>query len=314
MDRLAQRVASRFLRAQQPRVACIIAVGKWDGHQSLLKNRDRNYEPKVRIVHELLDDIEVCYMTDEVTGWNEGLNEYGIGVVNSALSVGRDEAEKKLVSQGKKSKDGERILRALTCKTLDDAIESAKTYHGGIKGHTFISTPKKAVALEQTSKHECHVTDLDPNEVFVRTNHGIEYEDAGYTEGKKYISSVLRRQQALKLLKKIEEPSEAATELMKERLKNRKDPNNMVRDTNDMSTTSQMVLDLTALELQFYEIPGKSEYRGLDNKLPKGRKPKISVRVFRYSKNGDDLTEIDPETLKEMGPEKKVAARYASSR
>lgn len=314
LDLRAKRIAARFSepRRESSRVACIIAVGKWDGKQSLLKNRDRNYEPKVRIVRKLLDEIEVCYMTDEVTGWCEGLNEYGIGVVNSALAVGRDEAEKKLVSQGKKSKDGERILRALTCKTLDEATDSAKTYHGGIKGHTFISDPKKAVALEQTSKHECFVSKIKPGTVQVRTNHGIEYEDAGYTEGKKYISSVLRRQQALKILKGIEEPSEAATSLMSGRKDDKKDPNNVVRDTKEMSTTSQMVLDLTDLKLQFFEIPGKSEYLGLDNQLPEGYEPKISVEVFRYSTDGEEITKIDPESLEEEGSPSKVAKRFAS--
>ena len=39
-------------------------------------------------------------MIDVDTDWSEGMNEFGIGLVNSALFVKRDEKEKKL----KKSK------------------------------------------------------------------------------------------------------------------------------------------------------------------------------------------------------------------
>lgn len=297
---MAIRVAARFLEASLPKKACIIAAGNWDKKVSLLKNRDRNYTPDIRIIRKLIDGVEVAYMTDDVTGWCEGLNEHHIGVVNSALSVGRDEAEKKLVSMGKKSKDGERILKALGYDDLDDALKSAKSFKSGIKGHTFISDTKRLFSLEQTSKHECKVSSLDMDELHVYTNHGIQYEDAGYTEGKKYVSSVMRRDQALKALREIEEPEDAPMALMEKSLKKPKDPNNMVRDTKAMSTTSQMVLDLTDLELILYIIPGKSKYLGMDNKLPKGHKPKIKVRVFKYTSNGEKTVELDPDTGKKL--------------
>ncbi len=80
--------------------ACIIASGRFDGKKCLFKNRDRNYLPRVRIYHTLIDGVEVVYMEDEITGWTEGMNEYGIGIVNSALAVAADEKEgvKKLKS------------------------------------------------------------------------------------------------------------------------------------------------------------------------------------------------------------------------
>ena len=73
------------------KTTCIISVGEWGGKKCLFKNRDRNYTPEVRIYHKLIDGVEVLYMKDEVTGWCEGLNEYGIGIVNAALSVKADE-------------------------------------------------------------------------------------------------------------------------------------------------------------------------------------------------------------------------------
>ena len=290
------------------RTACIIAAGVWEDKRCLLKNRDRNYSPKVKLVRDLINDIEVLYMEDEVTGWCEGLNELGLGVVNSALAVGHDEAEKKLVKTvGKKSKDGERILAALGCKTLEKALAKARTFKGGIKGHTFVATPDEVVTLEQTSKHDCKVTHLDADDLHVRTNHGIEYEDAGYTKGADLVSSVARRDQALKVLRETDDPADIAPTLMESRKKNRKDPNNMVRDTKKMSTTSQMVLDLTSLELLLYVIRGKNEYQGLEDRLPKGRKPKIKVQVFEYVDNGDSVVELDPETGKAMKTKAKTA-------
>lgn len=290
------------------RIACIIAAGVWENKRCLLKNRDRNYSPKVKLVRELINDIEVLYMEDKVTGWCEGLNELGLGVVNSALAVGHDEAEKKLVKTvGKKSKDGERILAALGCKTLEKALAKARTFKGGIKGHTFVATPDEIVTLEQTSKHDCKVTHLDADDLHVRTNHGIEYDDAGYTKGTDLVSSVARRDQALKVLRETDGPADIAPTLMESRKKNRKDPNNMVRDTKKMSTTSQMVLDLTSLELLLYVIRGKNEYQGLEDRLPKGRKPKIKVQVFEYIDNGDSVVELDPETGKAMKTKAKTA-------
>ena len=37
--------------------------------------------------------IEICYVIDNETDWTEGMNQYGIGLVNSALFVKRDEKE-----------------------------------------------------------------------------------------------------------------------------------------------------------------------------------------------------------------------------
>lgn len=307
---LAKKDRTRLARTKN---ACIIAAGVWDGKRSLLKNRDRNYTPKVRLVRDIINGIEVLYMEDEVTGWCEGMNEYGLGVVNSALAVGRDEKEKKFVeTMGKKPKDGERILAALGCKTIDGALEKIKTHEGGLDGHTFISTPDEVVTLEQTVEHECKVTRLKGKGLHVRTNHGIVYEDAGYTEGEDKESSFERLDQAMKVLRESDGPEDLAKDLMQHRKKDREHPNNMVRDA-ELYTTSQMVLNLSSLELLLYIIRGKSEFKGMEDRLPKGRKPKIKFHVFEYQKDGDKIVEFDPEAAK---PKKtadlaaKVAARF----
>lgn len=280
---LAIRVARRRL-ASLTRGACIIAVGDFGGDRCLFKNRDRNYTPKLRVNHTVRNGVEVFYVEDEVTGWIEGMNEHGIGVVNAALMVGRDEAEKKLVKTvGKKSKDGERVLKVLEQDDLDAAVETASTFKGGIKGHTFVSDPEKSVSLENTSKHDAVTKVLDTDKVHVRTNHGFSHSDAGYTDGEDYVSSVARRDQAKVILREVEKPEEIGPSVYGKRKRSLDDPNNMVRDTDNMRTTSQLVLDLTKLTAHLYLIPGQVEYLGYSRDLPEGHKPKITLKVYEYT-------------------------------
>lgn len=274
---------SRVVTAHLLRQACIIAVGEWGGKKCLFKNRDRNYTPKVKIVHEIREGVEVLYMTDTTTGWCEGLNEYGIGAVNSALQVARDETERKVVkSKGKKSKDGPRILKLLECASIDEAVEIGKTFEGGLKGHTIIADKSVTYTLEGTRKHEFRSRKVSEGKMVVRTNHGIYYDNAGYTDGPNYESSVVRKDKARKTLRDAESPDDLATALMSARMDDRAHPNNMVRYTDNMSTTSQIVLNLTDKELVFYVIPDMVEFEGYENNLPKNRKPKLKLRVIEY--------------------------------
>mgnify|MGYP000329882647 CR=1 FL=1 len=135
---------------------CIIVSKSIDGSKILAKNRDRAYKPSLEIVHTLIDGVEVAYLRDTITDWSEGMNEYGVGLVNTALMVGYDENEKKIVKKGgKPSKDGKKIRKALSQKTIRETINSAITFDGGIKGHTFIATPTKTVCIEIVEVNPC---------------------------------------------------------------------------------------------------------------------------------------------------------------
>ena len=277
------RIARRCLADFYARQACIIIVTDTKEGKFLVKNRDRNYKPKLKVIHEVIAGVEVCYVKDMKTGWCEGLNEHGIGIVNSALQVGRDEAEVEVVRQvGKKRKDGERILNALEAKTLKDAVDRLMDFKGGLKGHTFVATKDEAFSIEVTSKHDGFKTKLKDGR-HVRTNHGFHYEDSGYTEGEDYVSSVARRDQAVKAIKSVKDSDELAQALMDGRKKDRHDPNNKVRDTDNMRSTSIRVLNLNTLILDLYVIPGKIDFLGVENKLPKGSKPRIQVRVHEFT-------------------------------
>lgn len=270
--------------------ACIIAAGKWNGELCLLKNRDRNYIPKLHVVHIKDGDLELLYFEDKVTGWIEGLNSYSIGVVNTALMVGRDESEKKIVKTiGKKRVDGPRVKAALKCSNLEEALKALLEYKGGLLGHTFISDGEKVYSIEKTSRHEAVVREVPLDKIHVRTNHGFSYPDSGYTKGKNYLSSLARRNRAQRLLRKVETPKEIAQALTKASWRHPKDYKNTVRDTGKMYTSSQAILNLKDKSLNLYLIPKKVKFEGYTLDLPKKKKPELKLRVYRYNEEGDPI-------------------------
>jgi len=286
---IARNVAFRYLLGKsQIKTSCVISAGVFDKRPTLFKNRDRNYNPEINLIHKLIDGVEVAYFYDIGTGWVEGINEYGIGIVNSALLVGRDEAEKKIVNTvGKKSKDGARVLKALSKKTMDAAIKSLETFDGGIHGHTLVQDKTRLVSVESTSKHKVHITELDQDDLVVRTNHGFHYADAGYTEGDDYLSSVTRRNKYLKKIKTVTDPYQIAPSIFQMVKKDPESSLNIVRDTDNMYTSSQMVLLHDPVEIIVYLVKGKCSFEGIVNKLPKKHKPKIKISVFEYDSKGE---------------------------
>ena len=143
------------------------------------KNRDRNYSPNIMMVRELVKEkTEICYLMDKDTDWCEGINSHGIGIVNSALFVKRDEKEfdktKKIKAP---SKDGARIREALSYGKISDVVRSLVTFHEGIKGHTIVSDGKRVAVIENTSRVKPYVTIHNLQKPLVRTNHGIKHPE-----------------------------------------------------------------------------------------------------------------------------------------
>jgi hypothetical protein len=185
---------------------CIIVSKKFGNDMVLAKNRDRAYMPEIEIVHTLINGVEVVYLHDITTDWSEGMNEYGVGLVNSSLMIGFDEKEKQIISKtGKKSKDGLKIRYALGQKTLKEAIKAVIKFNGGVKGHTFLADVNNLITIEMTSKHTPVIKQQDPSKLYIRTNHGLAHPDAGYTDGADYKSSVVRRASARATLGKLKD-------------------------------------------------------------------------------------------------------------
>jgi hypothetical protein len=260
---------------------CIIVSKSIDGSKILAKNRDRAYKPSLEIVHTLINGVEVAYLRDTITDWSEGMNEYGIGLVNTALMVGYDENEKKIVKKGgKPSKDGKKIRTALSQKTIRETINSAITFDGGIKGHTFIATPTKTVCIETTSKHNPKY-ELHYGEGVVRTNHGHLHTGAGYSEGPDYLSSKIRKLSAEKAISKVESIDGVLPAMRKQYYK--RDSNlNMQRDTEKMFTSSQLLLDLSNMVFKLtYRETNVEEFVGVRRSFPEGYEPKIKIVVTK---------------------------------
>lgn len=259
---------------------CII-VSKEIGDKFILaKNRDRAYQPELEIVHEIIDGVEVAYIHDLTTDWSEGMNEFGIGVVNSALLVGHDEAEHKIVKKGgTPSKDGKKIRITLSKKTLKEAIKSALKVDGGINGHTFVSSANQMVSIEKSSQHKPDIKLHNTKNPVVRTNHGHVFSDVGYTHGIKYLSSKMRKISAEKTIERVGDWKDVAPAMRKQYF-DKESQLNMRRNTPHMFTSSQTIMNLTDRIFQVEWFASKVKtFKGINNKLPNGYKPKIKIVI-----------------------------------
>tara|TARA_R110000851_G_scaffold94758_14_gene205815 strand:+ start:4034 stop:5635 length:1602 start_codon:yes stop_codon:yes gene_type:complete len=279
---------------------CTIAHKVIDGNVILAKNRDRAYDVKLTVIRELINNIEVVYIHDEDTDWSEGMNEFGIGVINSTLQGEFDEKEKKVIkTTGKPSKDGFKMRTALGYKKMSEVINSIISFTGfstgagtksgeatGLNGHTFVANPKVSFAIETTSTDEPAIRKLDHSKSHTRTNHGRVHKDSGYKEGPNAKSSKSREAISLSIVSKAETKNDLLKGLSGYRTKDVR--NNPYRNTDMvsnptgadvLSTTGQLLMDLTDRQLIVRMDKTKSEFLGIDDRTPDGYKPKINVRV-----------------------------------
>jgi hypothetical protein len=286
---------------------CTIAGVKLEDTIVLAKNRDRGYKAKIELVHEIVDDVEIAYWRDIDTDWSEGMNEYGIAIVNASLMVGKDEKEGKGVEKNRKnddsetkitSYDGEKIRKALTYKKINKVIKSIISFTGddkkdvGLKGETFASDGKDIYVIEMTSKHAPIIKKIkEDSKIVVRTNHGIYQKDAGYTKGEKRKSSLSRMELAKKHLKDAKTDMDVIDKLKQ---KYEDDPFlNPYRTKNmyNMSTVGQIMLNIGKKEIVVRLDNEMGEFVGIENKLPKDYTPKIKIRVE------NEKTHLDGEKL-----------------
>ena len=202
------------------------------------------------------------------------------------LEATRDEAEKKLVKKsGKVGPDGDKMRHIIKQKNLKDAIKACLMYSGKsqkhlpLKGHTFISSPHHMVSIETTSKHKPEVETHNIKHPIVRTNHGHTFTDAGYTNGIKYLSSKMRKISAEKTVERVKDWLEVAPAMRKQYFE-KESQLNMRRNTPSMFTSSQTVMNLTDRILEVEWFADKvQEFKGINNQLPDGYKPKIKIIV-----------------------------------
>jgi hypothetical protein len=286
----------------QPLRECIITHTILNDKVLLAKNRDRAYNPTISVVRDLIDGVEVVYILDKDTDWSEGMNSNGIGIINSALMVTADENEKKIIKKkgGKPGPDGGKIRTALSNPKLSQAIRSITNYKGvgeySLMGHTFICSPKESLSIEVTSKHLPVIKRLDRKLNHARTNHGYDYPDSGYTTGPNKKSSDSRWRIAQHILDKAENPSDILDGLsgyypvdnMRDNPYRDSDKVSNPTDRDVLSTSTQILMNLTDLIFTVRVDKEKSTYAGIDDRTPDNYTPKIKVTVG-YVKN----TKID---------------------
>jgi len=272
---------------------CTIAHTVVKGKIILAKNRDRSYTARVKVVRELINDIEMVYIVDEDTDWSEGMNSSGTAIINSALMVNADEKEKKIAkSKGKPSEDGKKIRRALMFKKASESLSSIMNFTGddkrdvGVKGHTFVATPKHTYSIEMTSEHKPVIKKLDRSENHVRTNHGYDYEDSGYTSGLNKKSSERRWKKAQDMLAKVKVPADVLNGLStfyggnwRDNPYRNADKVSSPTEKDILSTTDQIMMNITDLEFTVRMDKEKSEYFGIDDRTPDSYEPKIKIKV-----------------------------------
>lgn len=270
------------------REACVIAAKDFGGRICLFKNRDRRYDAKLRVYHFECGGVEAACVFDTKTGFLEGVNQHGIGIVNTSLLVLRDEAEgktKKTPETAKKrivkSREGPQILEALSKRTLKDALASLLASGEGIRGHTFLSDGDQLLSIERTRTNPAKVRRLDASRVNARTNHGVTYPEAGYTHGEDYISSIVRRWETQKRLQRVTRPELIGPALVRP-IDTADSPYNPVRVTNDMRTTSQLLIDTKRPSLVLYLVKDHCTLLPTRNLLPRRRSPSIPVKVYCY--------------------------------
>lgn len=280
---------------------CTVAGVRLDDGIVIAKNRDRGYTAEIEIVHELLDNVEMLYWHDTDTDWSEGMNEFGIGIVNSSLMVNDDEKEGDKVKAARAEKetnkdkkahpkhatDGAKIRQVLTQKNIRDAIKILISTRGdgtskfkGVSGQSIVSDGKDIYVIEHSSIDVPIVKKLkEDKKVVVRTNHGIYHEDLGYQSGPKKDSSHSRLDLAKEHLQDAETDQDVLDILKK---KYKKNPFlNPYRTDNKfhMQTVGQIMMNCDKKEVTIRLDKKHGELTGIEKLLPKGYEPKIKLKI-----------------------------------
>jgi hypothetical protein len=139
------------------------------------KNRDRKYIPTLDFLIEDVGDVERCMMHDQVTGYKEGINSYGLSILNTSLDVLEDEPDVES-GKAKNSPDGQAISDALALKDPLDAVKLL--IKKKLVGCTMVFNREDMYLIEAsdqdgTKPYEFLVKKISKNNTVARTNHGI---------------------------------------------------------------------------------------------------------------------------------------------
>lgn len=250
-------------------IMCIVALKYfektgWVG----VKNRDRNYKPVIYIRQSMRKDIERIYIWDDITKYTEGMNEHGVCILATAVSVKYDEKEGSKSGEDDGvyySEDGKRIRTALFEKTPELAMKSL--IDSKLPGHVIVFNSETAFLVEagfkghrQEDKYEYKSKKIDKKDVIVRTNHGIWLPWLGYQMtdedgGESRKSSDSRLKKVLQDIETIKEPHKLIDSISNVDNKNPQlNPLRFDTKRNQLRTTGQLMLIPSELTLYYRPI------------------------------------------------------------
>lgn len=266
---------------------CVILYTEINGKKILAKNRDGTHVPKIEIIHEIVNGIEIVYLKDKVTGWVEGFTEKGTALINSTLN---ENEGKQMTRLGfKKPIFIYHLLNhPQNKKHFFDYIHEHKQY---LEGHTLLMLDGEIYHLEKKLKDSKKKLVIEKTKKpSVYTNHGIHIKNAGNTKCVKGMSSFLRRKMMCTELKKNNIKSvDELVNLMNVNYTNINPIFHTYRDkylSNKLTSTSgQLVLNITDNEFIYYTDIHNSKKVTYINKLPKTYNPKIRVIIKETEKN-----------------------------
>ncbi|NBO98704.1 MAG: hypothetical protein EBU90_00985 [Proteobacteria bacterium] len=247
----------------------------------LAKNRDRTYYPRVKIVRDLINGLEVAYMYDEDTDYSEGMNEAHIGIVNTTLQGKKDENEGSSKNKGKRlrrlSGDGHKIRTALGYTDPEKVVKSLDLFDRGLGGHTTVAYENGFISIEKLKFGKPVIKQYDKNGVIVRANHGIAYPDQGYQFGKDRESTLSRVYWATKEARLAISPEDLLNKMRQhhEGIHGYLEP---YRTNYKVWTSSQILLNVTDLQMIFV-VDENADFIGIEDRLPKGHTPKIDIQI-----------------------------------
>ena len=285
---------------------CIISYLSFNDNIYLAKNRDRYYITPIKLVRDYINGTEILYIHDIKSGWIEGINEYGISLINSVLPVTREEIvlkskESKVFGKESSSSDGAIILKALSQCRIQDALTILLkcNCHGkgpGLFGHTILSDGEFTISIEYTSKSIPIINII--NQLYIRTNHTIHlpYSKGGYHPNKNrrsYNSSKKRLTYIKNKLLQISHPDDILDIMsFTDYINPCYSPYRIGKRCDHIfrygfATTSQLLLDISQKLLILKLDKHHSKYMGFTDKMAisfPNIKPKIKFNIFTINK------------------------------
>ena len=192
---------------------CIILAKYFDGiGWAGAKNRDRKYIPTLDFIEDETDGVQRMMLHDQITGYKEGINNYGISILNTSLDVGNDETD---VETGniKSSPDGKYISEALGLKDPLDAVKHL--IKRKLVGCTIVFDKDDCYLIEAsdqdgTKPYKFLVKKIKKNHTVARTNHGIYLPWASFQRDSDNEEEVLDRISSESRLLQAQQVVEAA--------------------------------------------------------------------------------------------------------